>query len=242
MANLLTYPPVLHVDREEFFASGRWHYKPGGHVTILGPTDAGKSQLMMQLLQHTATPELPSLTLATKPRDATLDRWRKILGHRVVRKWPPVWSPFRNNNPAGWVLWPKHSFDPEMDDWNLEREFRRAFAHVYKHGDMILNADESLPMIDLGLWKWMRTLHTRGRSMGAGLWLNNQGPTDIGRYAYRQAAHLFLFYDPDLEARKRFDQIGGVDPGLVRAVTAELPPYHCLYIRRKGRVMCVVGP
>lgn len=252
---------VHHFDRAEFLER-RWHYKPGGHVTVLGPTDAGKSYLMYQLIETTASPQLPVITLEPKPRDTTVRQWSKKLGHRVVREWPPRWSPFRNNNPPGWTLWPIQrkepkqgedqlrpwrtpdldTINPEADDAILELQFRRAFAWIYGRGNGILNADEALGIIDLGLYKWLRTMHTRGRSMGAGMWLNNQGPTDIGRYAYRMAAHLFIAYDPDEEARKRFDQIGGVDPKIVRAVTAELPPQHFLYIRRQGRVMCTIGP
>lgn len=242
MANLLRITPnVLEIDRADFLEN-YFDYRSGQHLTILGPTDAGKSHLNFQLLGKAATPELPAFVLAPKPRDSTVDKWRKTLGFRLIRSFPPLWSPFKNNHPPGWVINPKPTFDAEFDDWILGQEFGKAFAHGYQKGNRIIDSDEALSLMDVGLWRWMRTIHTRGRSMGCGLWLNNQGPTDIGRYAYRQAAHLFVANDPDEEARKRYDQIGGVDRHVVEDVTKALDRFWFLYIRREGRRMCVIGP
>jgi hypothetical protein len=51
---------------------------------------------------------------------------------------------------------------------------------------------------------------------------------------------LFLWHDPDRRARIRFSEIGGVDPGLVQDCVSGLDEHQALYIRRRGRRLCVV--
>jgi hypothetical protein len=58
---------------------------------------------------------------------------------------------------------------------------------------------------------------------------------------YSQAQHLFLHNDPDERARKRFDEIGGVDPKVVRNTISKLDKHEWLYIRRDGPVMAIVS-
>ncbi len=74
------------------------------------------------------------------------------------------------------------------------------------------------------------------------MWGATQKPSHIPLWAYSQADHLFIAYDPDLENRKRYDEIGGVDPGLVRHVVGQLDKerFQFLYIRRKGPRYCIV--
>jgi len=49
-------------------------------------------------------------------------------------------------------------------------------------------------------------------------------------------------YTPDEADRDRYSEIGGVNPRIVKAVTAALPKYHWLYIRRTNRAMCIIEP
>jgi hypothetical protein len=140
------------------------------------------------------------------------------------------------------VLWPRFVFDPDRDDDTLYREFRKVILDSYKRGNRVIFGDEvySLSM-ELGLDKELITLWSKGRSMGCGLWAASQKPTHIPLWAYSQAEHLFLHNDPDERARKRFDEIGGVNPNLVRGVVAHLDKHEWLYIRRDGPVMAIVG-
>lgn len=78
--------------------------------------------------------------------------------------------------------------------------------------------------------------------MGCGVWAASQRPAYIPRLAYSMAEHLFLADDPDLQTRKRYAEIGGIDPKAVIQVLADLPKYHFLYFRRTGRRWCIVGP
>ena len=64
---------VIRIPRDEFIAD-RWVYEPGEHVSLIGITGSGKTTLMRQLLVATATPKLPAVVLAVKPRDANMRR------------------------------------------------------------------------------------------------------------------------------------------------------------------------
>lgn len=77
--------------------------------------------------------------------------------------------------------------------------------------------------------------------MESGLWVASQRPAFISRWAY-QAQHLFLSNDPDKDTQKRYGEIGaGVDPDLVRELTAKLKMYEWVYINRDHRTLCIVN-
>ena len=234
MSSLATF------DRAEFCAS-RFRYRAGEHLTCLGPTGSGKTRLLKDLAKEVLSPELQGIALAMKPRDSTMTKMTADLGLRKVKKWPPPAIAIRGREARnGHTLWPEHTFDPEADDEHLYTQFKAAILDAYKSGNKIILADELVGLSDLNLRRELIALWTRGRSMGTGLWGGSQKPTHVPLHAYNQAEHLFLAYDPDQRARKRFDEIGGVDPGFVRDAVMQLHKYQWLYIRRDGQKMCIV--
>lgn len=223
--------------REEFLTE-RWDYRAGEHVTILAPTQNGKTTMIFELLDHIPRLKNPPVVLVMKPRDETVRKAVKGLGYKIVRSWPPV-PTFRK--PPGYALWPKHTFDPDRDDAILEPQMRRALLGVYKSGDGVLVADETFGLVnDLHLGDVLTKIHTRGAGMGAGLWCATQKPTHIGTWAYNNAAHLFLGYDPDKKNRERFAEIGGVNPDTIKYYVERLTEYQWLYVRRRGRKLCLI--
>ncbi len=227
-------------DRAEFCAT-RFRYRAGEHLTCLGPTGSGKTRLMKDLAAQVLSPELQGIALAMKPRDSTMTGMTADLGLRKIKKWPPPAVAIRNREARnGYTLWPEHSFDPDVDDEHLYRQFRMAILDAYKRGNKVLLADELMGLSDLNLRRELVAIWTRGRSMGVALWGGTQKPTHIPLHAYNQAEHLFLAYDPDANARKRFDEIGGVEPRMVRDIVMGLGKFQWLYIRRDGQKMCVV--
>jgi ABC-type dipeptide/oligopeptide/nickel transport system ATPase component len=228
---------IARFTRDEFLTR-RWQYKPGDHVTILGPTGSGKTMLAYDLLRLTARPRtLPGVVLVMKPKDRPLLAWSKAAGFRRVRSWPPPppW-PWEPQHPRGWTVWPRHTFDPDIDDAHMHRLFRAVILARYKRGNTILFADEVFGLAkELGLERVLNAVWMRGRSQGLGLWAASQRPAHIPLHAYSAAQHLFIANDPDERTRERYAEIGGTDPKMILRVTDSLGSFEWLYLRRAVR-------
>lgn len=232
---------ISEFERQEFLTE-RWSYHAGDHATFIAPTDYGKTTLAMQLLAHTISPKLPVYNLAGKKRDAVMKAFTEQMGLRLIKDFPPPLSDKLRAKPPGWTIWPPHTGNEDIDDPLHSRVFRNTMRYCAAKGNCILHLDEFGEMKELGLDKTTRAIHRRGRSNGVGLWGGIQGPTYAETHAYSQAMHLFLGHTSDKRHRERFGEIGGVDPKLVETAVLALPDRHWLYIRRRGRVMCVIGP
>jgi len=241
-----TLPAVALVDREDFLTR-RWKYAPGEHTSFIAPTTSGKTTLAYQLLQHTATPDLPALVVCMKPRDAVVTRWNRELGFRRVTTWPPPPTSWPLH-PPGYTLWPKTTKDFHRDDAALREQFVHALRAAYERrrpygrkGPWIFFADEVIGLTkDLQMGRELDSVWTRGASNGCGLWGATQAPAHVSLHMYSACHHLFLSREPDKRRRDRFGEIGGVDPDLVKFTVARLLKFQWLYIRRSDGAMCIV--
>lgn len=237
---------LLRIPREEFLAS-YFGYRPGEHVSLIGPTQAaGKTTLAYQLLERAASPSLPAVALVMKPRDRTVSAWTERLGWREVNTWPPHRWPWQDR-PAGHTLWPRHTMtDVGADNAHLADQFRRAILDTYKRGNGIVFGDEVYGLcVELGLSPELTAMWTRGGGMGAGLWSATQKPSgtqagSIPSFVYNSATWTFLSRDPDKRNRDRFAEIGGVDGRYVGDIVLTLQKYEFLCIHRDG-YMCIIG-
>lgn len=231
---------IEHVPRKTFL-NEIWDARPDEHVTVVGPTGSGKTHLMQQLLRRSATPENPAVVLVLKPEDATVERWIKRAKFRRVQTWPVPRSPWRPNPPAGYVVWPRHSFNVEQDDAQHFRVFQRTLMNCYSKGRHILFADEVAGLERLELKPELETIWERGRAMDCALWVCSQRPTYISSHAYTQASHLF--FGKVLEQRyvDRCAEIVGHDKKLIRATIENLRRWEWLYVRAEDRTICTIG-
>lgn len=239
--------------REEF-ASERWHYEPGQHVVFSGPTQRGKTTLAFQLLQYTATPDLPAYVAVCKPRDPATERWGKKLGFRRVEDWPP---PRRlqeiagfEPKPAGYLVWPRMG-DVNSAVTEAARVTRALLEERYSAGARTgKKAQPSILVLDdtvvkskiLRLDDIMTTHLTMAGAMDVGSWTFVQKPTGAGDtaiWSYSQSEHIYMLKDPDVRNQNRYGEIGGVDPQYVRWCLNQLDDYQVLYIKRSGEMAIV---
>jgi hypothetical protein len=98
-----------------------------------------------------------------------------------------------------------------------------------------------------------------GSGGGAGLWDTLQKPSGtvggghVSTFVYNAPTHLFLGHDPVEQNRKRFADIGGVNPKVVSNVVENLPRHRIetptgiknvsekLYIHKGGPYLATIG-
>ncbi len=238
------YPDWTRIPREAFVRR-HFHYTAGEHLTILGPTQCGKTTLLQQLAAETARPRLPAATMVMKPRDKTV---RAFLAEhedfKVVTNWPPPRVPPWGEKPRGYVLWPvqKPSADSRADLNRIYWPFKKLLDRTYQFGNQIVFADELFGLVnELKLTTEIQALYTRGAAMGAAVWAGIQRPAEVPRNAYSMAQHVFIYTDPDEETRKRYGQISGLSIRETMHNLDRLELYEFLYIHRATKTRCIVG-
>lgn len=237
---------ITTVDRESFVRKFGEDYRNGQHVTMLGPTQRGKTYMCVQLLgSGAANPQRKCIILAGKPpkRDATMAGSAKKLNLRIVEEWPPLYTP-RDRKRNGYVLRPRQTLDDlDADEANLKRQFGKALKSAYASGKPVIMVVDEAHMVqnDLKLKKEYEASLMRGAPVVA-QWSLIQRGRYMSYHAYAAPEHIFIFYDPDLSNRQRYSEIGGVDPrqmaDIVSKLKTETEPKsgmtisQCLYYRR----------
>jgi energy-coupling factor transporter ATP-binding protein EcfA2 len=238
---------VTRFAREEFFAD-RFDYRPGQHVLAVGPTQrSGKTQLLFTALQSVMPTESAITAFCMKPRDRTAAAWTEALGFQEIPAWPPRRRPLQQA-PPGVTLWPRHTFDPAIDDEHIGDEFRKGMLAGYKNGNTILFLDEIYGILaELGLVKELNAILTRGQGMGCGAWMATQKPSGTQQagmpgFVFNSPTHMFLAPDNVAANRKRYGELAGdFDPAEVEDITLhQLRAFEFLYLHAAGH-MCIVG-
>lgn len=253
---------VARIPRPEFLGC-YFDYEPGEHVAFFEPTQQGKTHLMYQMLEvaHRQHPGLSVASLMPKARSPATRMWAGRLGLKITDRWPPPPRMLWQNKPEGYVVWPRHlkNATVKQNREHLAHIFRECLTARFRKGQAITAADDvHLLAVLLGLNPEIEEHLTAGAEGGAGLWLTQQKTSGtregaLTSYAYSQPQHLVLGHEPIAENRRKFADIGGVDPGLVAHLVAGLrktrieTPYGAknisekLYIRKDGPYMCIIG-
>ena len=234
--------------REEFF-SERFDYKPGQHVLAIGPTQrSGKTELLFTGLKSVMPTSLDITAFCMKPRDRTAAAWTRALDFQETGTWPPR-RPLWRAGPPGAMLWPRHTFDPDVDDEHIRAEFRKAMLAGYKNGNTILFLDEIYGILaELGLVKELNAILTRGMGMGCGAWMATQKPSGTQQagmpgFVFNSPYHVFLAPDNVEANRRKYGEIAGdFDPREIEAITLhELRPFEFLYLETAHGYKSIVG-
>lgn len=253
---------VAQFSRDEFLAE-RFDYQGGEHITASEPTQGGKTHLIYQMsdVAMTQNPGLRFVSLMPKSRDPATYKWAERLDLKIVDSWPPPRT-WMGPKPRGYVLWPKHlkGAPKEQNRAHLAGVFRKCLNDQFQRGDSITLADDIYVIaVILELNMDCEEFWVAGSAGGAGLWGTLQKPSgtigggSVSSFAYNSPTHLLLGHDPDQRNRKRFTEIGGVDPDLISGIVANLDKYRIqtpegvknisekLYVHKGGPYLARVG-
>lgn len=249
-ANNIDSSRIEVVPRKEFLKE--WGYQGGQHLTMLGPTQRGKTTLAIQLLGSVISHELPCVIFAGKPpgRDKTMAAAAEKLNLRIVEEWPPAPN-FGDKKRNGFVLRPRQTLtNIDRDNANLREQYRKALIANYSSTKSVITVLDEAHHVqnDLKLLKEYEAPLMRGAPINA-VWSLIQRGRYMSYQAYAAPEHIFMFYDPDKSNRERYSEIGGIDPRQVEYILSTLKTYtvsggqtisEALYIRRSGPRMAIV--
>lgn len=222
--------PIL--SRRRFLDLFADEYRPGQHVTLIGPTQRGKTTLCHEMLDTVIShaKERPyAIVFAGKPakRDPVMNRAARRLNLQRVHRWPPNIInrlKYKQKDARGWLLRPRHDMEsPEHTDAIHYRQFRSAMIDAYKSDEpVIVVVDEGSHISrELKLAKYMDTILMRGAPV-VSLWTLVQRGRYMSYMIYDQPEWFLVAYDPDVSNQKRYGDIGGIDPRTVFAMQNQL--------------------
>lgn len=254
------------ISRKDHLCQFRKDYNDGQHVTLIGPTQRGKSRLGKELLKQVISPARKALILVGKPpgRERTWDDdAAKELNLHITETWPvqqhvKATHFFRgrglskDNN--GWILRPRQLMeDVEEDERNLREQFSSGIMSNYRKASAkakrITVVDEGHQVqVDLGLKKQCEAPLMRGAPDNA-MWTFVQRGRFVSYLSYDAPEHVYIFRDDDRSNQQRYSEIGGVDSQYLSHVVRKLEMMRVpsggtisqsLYFRRAGNTLHIV--
>lgn len=207
-------------------AVARMDWRQGEHVTLIGPTGVGKTELMTELLRLRRW----CIFLNTKRIDPTQAVLKRELGFRSIRRGTDV-------NPdiaSRYIIapdWSRKLLRSGTTDAHHASVFRDALTRAFWQTGWTVAIDE-LEYInrDLRIDTEVNRLLRQGRSQKNSMILGTQRPRHVTLHAYEQATHLFLWRAADLSNVARAAELAGVNRAEVMDIVPKLPRHDALYV------------
>lgn len=218
----------------ETFLDEYMEWKQGEHVGLIGPTNSGKTSLLIHIL-----PEQPYVVVfATKPHDSTMDY---LIDHGYARmeRWDSKLSPMKVPRR---VLWPNAK---ELDSDEYQRTvFKDALNRIYRERGWCVALDEGWYFVNhLKLGHEVKKYLLQARSLKISLVFATQRPASIPLEVYDQSTHLFFWRDNDERNLERLSGISWLSANFVKYVVAQLEPHQVLYVNtRTGKMVRTRAP
>lgn len=222
-------------------------WKPGEHVTLIGPTGSGKTHMALALAKICKY----SLVVATKRRDPLLETL--IKKHVVISEPKEIEDMAKtfDGRPISRrvMFWPKFGTKiSNQERIKLQGEYI-AFVLDWaeKSENWAIVCDELMWISkNLRLERELEAVWFQGRTQGISLIGAAQRPTHVPRLAYSQATYFFLWQTADRQDLERLRDISaGFPRGLIDKGVVELDwaSHECLYVDTKKREICrTIGP
>ena len=207
------------------FLSHVFEWKQGQHISLIGPTDAGKTTMALHLLDmaHYVT------VFATKPKDETLDALQHV-GYRKMLRWKsydPALIPKR-------LLWPKA--DQLYSATRQRAIFQEALNNIYPQGGWCVYFDELWFMCkQLKLETEVKTFLTQARSNKISMMLATQRPAHVPLEIYDMPHHLFFWNDNDQRNLDRISGISYANAAVIKDIVVHLEDHEVLYVHTRKK-------
>lgn len=190
-------------------------WKPGGHVTLVGPTRSGKTTIALHLAEM--CPFI--LVLATKRQDPLVSDLRAH-GYIVTGNLEDIlWTYDERRRPVPVhpriVYWPQTPPKLSADRRKaiLAPKFRQAMAWADETGGWCVVVDETMYLADkLRLIDDLDELWFQGRTQKVSVIANAQRPAHVPRLAFSSADYLFIAQTNDKQDVERLREISAGIP------------------------------
>jgi hypothetical protein len=202
----------------------RMNWWPGEHVTLIGPTGRGKTEVEIALMEHRQW----RVFLSTKRKDSTAD---KLIGqgYRSIR------DPAELNPEVASSYLFRPSFPKNASAEALKAAHRGVYASMLmrlrEQMGWTIGVDETWYIAQyLQIASELELLWFQGRSEGTSVVANTQRPRNVPLAAYSQATHLFFWSTPDLGDVRRIGEMTPLPLNRIVAVLASQSMHDVLYV------------
>jgi hypothetical protein len=226
----LSTVPIVDWDDFIVMFGGKNGWLRGEHVGMVGPTNSGKTTLAYAIL-----PIRQYVTvLSTKPASASVDRFYKEQGYKLLREWPK--NKVRAAEMPRRLLWPVQKTPGDV--WTQASVMHDALAAIYQQGGWCVYWDELKYLVKrLGLANVFDTFLLQGRELGISVVAGTQRPAWIPLELFDQSTHLFFWNERDDRNLSRISGISSLDTYLIRQTILDLERHEFLYINTRSAGM-----